>query len=53
MENHGGNRVVYSVKYKDGVFWIEKNGEILEELGSFIDPISPEIIIEAMRDEEE
>lgn len=43
---------MYSVKYKDDVFWIEKNGEILEELGSFIDPISPEIIIEAMRDEE-
>lgn len=44
---------MYSVKYKNGVFWIEKNGEILEELGSFIDPVSPEIIIEAMRDEEE
>ena len=44
---------MYSVKYKDGVFWIEKDGRILSELGSFIDPISPKIIIEAMRDEEE
>ena len=42
---------MYSVKYIDDGFWIVKDGEILEELGSFIDPITPEIIIEAMRDE--
>ena len=42
----------YEVKYIDGEFWIVKNGEILSDIGSFIDPISPQIIIEAMRDEQ-
>jgi hypothetical protein len=40
------------VKFIDGEFWIVKNGEILEEMGGFIDPVSPKIIIEAMRSEE-
>lgn len=42
----------YEVKFIDGEFWIVKDGEILEELGGFIDPVSPQIFIEAMSDEE-
>lgn len=33
------------VIYKDELFWISKDGKILEEIGGFIDPISPKIII--------
>lgn len=36
------------VVYENGEFWISKNGKILEELGGFIDPISPKVIIEEM-----
>lgn len=43
----------YEVKYIDGEFWIVHDGEILRELGGFIDPISPKIIIEAMTSEAE
>lgn len=43
---------MYSVKYIDGEFWIIKDGEIVRDLGSFIDPITPEIIIEVIKDEE-
>lgn len=35
-----------NVEYIDGWWWITKDGEILEELGKFIDPISPKIILE-------
>ena len=41
----------YEVRFIDGEFWIVKNGVKLEDIGSFIDPVSPQIIIEAMRDE--
>lgn len=44
---------MYSIKYVDGEFWIAKDERILEELGSFIDPISPEIIIKEIEDETE
>ena len=37
------------VVYEDGEFWISKDGKILEELGGFIDPISPKIIIEEIK----
>lgn len=37
------------VVYEDGEFWISKDGKILEELGGFIDPISPQIIIEEIK----
>lgn len=34
------------VKYIDGLWWIIKDdGEVLEDIGGFIDPISPKIII--------
>ena len=39
------------VVYEDGEFWISKDGKILEELGGFIDPISPKIIIEEIKEE--
>lgn len=34
------------VVYENGEFWISKNGKILRDIGGFIDPISPKIIIE-------
>lgn len=42
---------MYDVIYVDDCFWICKDGEILEELGSFIEPISPKIIIEEIENE--
>ena len=39
------------VVYEDDMFWISKDGKILRELGGFIDPISPEIIIKEIEDE--
>lgn len=38
---------MYEVKYdeNDGLFWIIKDGRILIDLGGFIDPVTPEIII--------
>ena len=43
---------MYEVVYVDGEFWIAKNGERLKELGGFIDPLTPEIIIKEIEDEE-
>lgn len=42
---------MYDVKLKDGKWWISKDDEIIESLGSFDDPISPEIIVEAINGE--
>ena len=39
------------VVYEDELFWISKDGKILKELGGFIDPVSPQIIIEEIKDE--
>ena len=39
------------IKYKDELWWISNNGKILEELGGFIDPISPQIIIKEIEKE--
>ena len=39
------------VVYKNGEFWISKDGKILEELGGFIDPISPQVIIKEIKEE--
>ena len=36
---------MYEVVLKDGEFWIAKNGKILEAIGSFCEPLTPEIII--------
>ena len=42
---------MYEVIYKDDKWWISKNGVILVNLGGFIDPVSPKVIIEAIEDE--
>lgn len=42
---------MYEVIYDDGYWWICKDGEILDDLGSFIEPVSPEIIIKEIEDE--
>ena len=42
---------MYCVELKDGKWWISKDGEIVELLGSFDDPITPEIIVEEINGE--
>lgn len=42
---------MYDVVLKDGKWWISKDGNVVEELGSFIDPISPKIIVEELNGE--
>lgn len=42
---------MYDIVYKNELFWITYNGKVVEEFGGFIDPISPKIIIEEIRDE--
>ena len=44
---------MYKVQYDedDGLFWIMKNGEALRDLGGFIDPVTPEIIIREIENE--
>ena len=39
---------MYDVEYKKGRWWITKDGKVVEILGSFDDPISPKIIVEAI-----
>ena len=40
---------MYDVKYEKGRWWITKDNQIVEMLGSFSDPISPKIIVEEIR----
>lgn len=42
---------MYDIVYQDELFWITYEGRILEDLGGFIDPISPKIIIKEIEDE--
>ena len=42
---------MFEIKYSDGKWWIYKNGERLDGIDGFIDPISPKIIIEEINDE--
>ena len=42
---------MYDVFFDGKVYWITYNGIILDELGFFIDPVSPKIIIEEIKDE--
>ena len=42
---------MYSVDYIDGKWWIVKDGRVLEDIGGFIDPISPKIIIKEIENE--
>lgn len=36
---------MYDIRYEDGLFWITKDGEILKDVGGFIEPVTPEIIV--------
>ena len=42
---------MYQVVYEDELFWVSKDGRIIESIGGFIDPITPEIIIEEIKNE--
>ena len=42
---------MYEVVLKDGEFWIAKDGKIVEMLGSYDEPITPEIIVKEVNDE--
>ena len=42
---------MYGVILRDGLFWITYRGEVVEELGGFIEPLSPEIIILEIKNE--
>ena len=42
---------MYSVILKNKQWWIQKDDVILKEIGGFDDPISPEILLEAIQDE--
>ena len=44
---------MYNVQYDDdtGLFWIMKNDKLLKDLGGFIDPVTPEIIIREIKNE--
>ena len=36
---------MYEIKYEEELWWIFKDGKRLDDIGGFIDPISPEIIL--------
>lgn len=42
---------MYDVIYKDEQWWITYDDKIIEELGGFIDPVSPLRIIKEIQDE--
>lgn len=42
---------MYEVVYKDEKWWIAKDGRVLEDLGYFIEPLSPKIIISEIENE--
>ena len=42
---------MYEVVYKDERWWISYNGKIVEDIGSFDEPVSPKIIIREIKDE--
>lgn len=44
---------MYEVIYDedDELFWISKDGKTLDDLGGFIEPVTPEIIIKEIENE--
>lgn len=44
---------MYDVVYDedDGLFWISKDGKAVKSLGGFIEPVTPQIIIEEIENE--
>ena len=43
---------MYEVVYEDGLFYVSKDGLILDYLGGYIEPVTCEIIIEEINNEE-
>ena len=41
---------MYDVEYDDGLFWITKDGVALRDIGGFIDPVTPELIIKEIEE---
>ncbi len=41
---------MYDVKYENGEWWITKDGNIVEILGGFSDPITPQIILKEIKE---
>ena len=39
------------IVYENERFWITKDGKILKELGGFVDPVSPKIIMDMIENE--
>ena len=42
---------MYEVVYNDGLFYVSKDGSILEYLGGYIEPLTCEIIIREIENE--
>lgn len=42
---------MYEVVYENECFWVSKNGEIIYELGGYIEPVTCEILIQEILDE--
>ncbi len=42
---------MYKVVYKDELFWISHDDEIIESIGGFIDCITPKLIIQEFENE--
>lgn len=42
---------MYEVVLKDEKYWISYNGNIVEDIGSFDEPVSPSIIIKEIENE--
>lgn len=42
---------MYDVEYYNGKWWLVKDGVIIKSIGGFCEPITPEIIREAIKDE--
>ena len=42
---------MYDVEFDGELYWITYKGERLVDLGSFIEPISPKVIIKEIKDE--
>ena len=42
---------MYEIVFENDMFWISKNSKIIRELGGFIDPVTPKIILKELGDE--
>ena len=42
---------MYQVIFDDGYWWIMKDNEVLTELGGFIEPVTPNIIVKEIENE--